>query len=58
MYPNERIQKAIKSCKRALDNLEKNNKRLAVGDLDYAKEYILSSIHLLIAEIEDEEGKF
>jgi hypothetical protein len=58
MNPNLRIQKAIESCKRSLDQLENNNKRLAVGDLDHAKEYVLSSIHLLIAEIEMEEGEF
>lgn len=58
MNPNTRIQKAIESCKRALDNLENNNKRLSVGDLDHAKEYVLSAIHLLIAEIEEDEGQF
>ena len=57
MTPSERIHKAINSCSNALSKLE-NNKRLAVGDLDHAKEYVLSAIHLLIAEIEDEEGKF
>lgn len=58
MNPNIRIKKAIESCKKALDHLENNKKRLSIGELDYAKDYILSSIHLLIAEIEIEEGKF
>lgn len=54
----ERIHKAINSCQLALENLKQRNKRLAVGDLDYAKDYILAAIHLTIIAIEDEEGKF
>lgn len=54
----QKIKNAMNSCQRALDNLQQGNKRLTVGDLDYAKEYILASIHILIAEITDEEGKF
>jgi hypothetical protein len=54
----KRINKAITSCQRALDNLQQGNKRLSVGDLDHAKEYILASIHLLIAEVKEEEGSF
>lgn len=54
----QKIKNAMNSCQRALDNLQQGNKRLTVGDLDYAKEYILASIHILIAEIKDEEGKF
>lgn len=58
MLVEERIRKAITSCQRALSNLEKGNKRLAVGDLDHAKEFVIAAIHLTIIEIEDEEGKF
>jgi hypothetical protein len=58
MSPNERIQKAINSCNNALDKLDNNNKRLSIGDLDHAKEYVMAAIHLLIAEIEQEEGEF
>jgi len=54
----ERIHKALTSCQRALDNLKQGNKRLAVGDLDYAKDFIMAAIHLTIIQIEDEEGKF
>jgi hypothetical protein len=54
----KRINKAINSCQRALNNLQQGNKRLSVGDLDHAKEYILASIHLLIAEVKEDEGKF
>jgi hypothetical protein len=54
----QKINKAILSCQRALDNLQDGNKRLSVGDLDYAREFIVASIHILICEIEDEVGKF
>jgi hypothetical protein len=54
----QKISKAIQSCQRALDNLQNENKRLSVGDLDHAREFIIASIHLLIAEIKEEEGNF
>ncbi|WP_165571665.1 hypothetical protein [Cytobacillus praedii] len=57
MSAEQKIEKAIQSCMRALET-RKENKRLSVGDLDYAKEYILAAIHLSILEIEEEEGKF
>jgi hypothetical protein len=53
----QKIDKAIQSCIKALET-RKENKRLSVGDLDYAKDYILAAIHMTIAEIEEEEGKF
>lgn len=53
-----KIEKAINSCQRALENLQKSNKRLAIGDLDHSKEFILASIHLLIAEVVEDEGEF
>lgn len=53
-----KIEKAIASCQRTLENLNKGNKRLAIGDLDHAKEFILASIHILIAEVIEEEGEF
>jgi hypothetical protein len=58
MLAEKKINNAIRSCQQALENLHKDNKRLSVGDLDHAKDYILASIHILIAEIQDEEGKF
>lgn len=58
MSPETRIQKAIISCQRALDKLDDDSKRLAIGDLDHAKEYVMAAIHLLIAQVEEEEGKF
>jgi hypothetical protein len=53
-----KIEKAITSCQRALENLQQGNKRLSVGDLDYCKDFIVAAIHMLIAEIIEEEGKF
>jgi hypothetical protein len=53
-----KIEKAIESCKRALENLQQGNKRLSVGDLDYSKDFIVAAIHILIAEIKEDEGKF
>jgi hypothetical protein len=53
-----KIEKAIMSCTRALENLQQGNKRLSVGDLDYSKDFIVAAIHILIAEIKEDEGKF
>jgi hypothetical protein len=53
-----KIEKAITSCQRALENLQQGNKRLSVGDLDYSKDFIVAAIHILIAEIKEEDGKF
>jgi hypothetical protein len=55
---HHKIEKAIASCTRALENLQQGNKRLSVGDLDYSKDFIVAAIHILIAEIKDEDGKF
>lgn len=43
---------------KAFEELFVGNKRLTVGQLDCAKEEIISSIHILINEIIEEEGKF
>jgi hypothetical protein len=58
MNEKERIKKSINSCQLALNNIDQGNKRLAVGDLDYAHEYIESVKWLLINSIKDEEGEF
>lgn len=58
MLAETKIEKAITSCQRALDNLHNGNKRLSVGDLDHGKENLIAAIHILINEIKDEEGKF
>lgn len=54
----DEIYRVISSCQRALNTYYKQNKRLAVGDLDYAKDYLVAAISILINEIEDEEGQF
>lgn len=58
MLAKTKIEKAITSCQRALRNLDDSNKRLSVGDLDHAKENVIAAIHLIIAEIVDDEGEF
>ncbi|WJV20776.1 hypothetical protein QU593_10200 [Rossellomorea marisflavi] len=57
MLAKEKLLKAINSCQLALDNLEQGNKRLAIGDLDYAQDFVHSSKMLLISEVIDEEGE-
>lgn len=58
MLAQEYIEKALASCQRALDDLEKGNKRQAVGDIDFIRERIEAAKWILINEIKDEEGKF
>jgi hypothetical protein len=57
MLAREKLMKAINSCQLALDNLDRDNKRLAVGDLDYAEEYMKAAQLIMINEIIEEEGK-
>lgn len=58
MLAEQKILNAIKMCQQAKDTLHNGNKRLATGELDHAKENVIAAIHLLISEIELEEGKF
>ncbi|MGD7046999.1 hypothetical protein [Rossellomorea marisflavi] len=57
MLAEEKLKKAIKSCQYALENLEQGNKRLAVGDMDYAEDFIKTAQVLIINEIIEVEGK-
>jgi hypothetical protein len=57
MVVKDRIEKAIESCKRALDDLENGNKRLALGDLDFVQDRITAAKMLLISQIKGEEGE-
>jgi hypothetical protein len=57
MLAREKLLKAINSCQLALENLDQDNKRLAVGDLDYAEEYMKAAQLIMINEIIEEEGK-
>jgi hypothetical protein len=56
MLAKKKIHKAMESLQRALDNLEKGEKRIAVGDLNFVKENAQEAIWILIAEIEEENG--
>jgi hypothetical protein len=58
MLAKDYIEKAITSCQRALEELERGNKRKAVGSMDFVKDRAIAAINILISEIEDEEGKF
>lgn len=49
-----KIEKAILSLELAEKQYKDGDKRLALGDLDYAYDYITASKCLLIAEIEEE----
>jgi hypothetical protein len=49
----EKIHKAFDSLNRALRNIEKGNKREAVGDLHYAQENAEEACYLLLAELEE-----
>lgn len=49
-----KIHKAINSAKRALENLEKDNKHLAIGDLKHVEENALEAILIIKAIIEQE----
>jgi hypothetical protein len=52
----QKIKSAIESCQRALDNLQNGNKRIALGDLDFAHDKITAAKWTLIHKIEEEEG--
>jgi hypothetical protein len=52
----KKIHKAMDSLNKALASIEKGDKRIAVGDLDFVKENAQEAIYILLAEIEDEEN--
>jgi hypothetical protein len=54
----KKIHSAMKSLQLALINLEEGHKRLSVGDLDYAEDFIMAAKMLLINQIKQEDGKF
>lgn len=56
--PEQQLKKVIRSCENALENLHKGNKRLAVGDMDFCKDYLQAAIAITINQIKDEEGSF
>jgi hypothetical protein len=58
LLAEKKIKNAELYIQNALEHLHNGNKRLSVGQLDHAKDEIIKSIHILINEIKDEEGKF
>lgn len=58
LTPEQQINKVIRSCKNALENLHKGNKRKAVADIDFARDYLMTAVSLVINQIKDEEGEF
>lgn len=53
----DKLNKAIESINNALDNVEKGNKRMAIGDLDFVKENAQEAIYILLAELDVDKDK-
>lgn len=54
---SRQLDKLLYSIERFKEDYENGNKRAAVGDLDYVRDRCTSLIYLILAEIEEEEGK-
>ncbi|MED1863328.1 hypothetical protein P4V41_07650 [Fictibacillus nanhaiensis] len=54
----KKIHSAMESLQLATNNLENGNKRLCVGDLDFAESKVFAAKMILINQVKDEEGKF
>jgi hypothetical protein len=54
----KKIHSAMESLQLAFNNLENGNKRLSIGDLDFAESKIFAAKMLLINQVKDEEGRF
>lgn len=55
MTPEEKILKIKKYCDRALVNLNENNMKLVLGDLDFVNDNLEAAKYLLLSKIEEEE---
>lgn len=53
-----KIHSAMESLQLALNNLENGNKRLCIGDLDYAESKVFAAKMMFINQVKDEEGCF
>jgi hypothetical protein len=51
----KKISKAIGNLQNALYNIHMGNKRIAVGDLDFAKENAQEAVWILLAELEEKD---
>lgn len=49
----EKIEKAMKNLERALNNIENGELRIAIADLQHARENSEESIYLILAELEE-----
>jgi glutathionyl-hydroquinone reductase len=49
----EKIEKAMKNLQRALNNIENGELRIAIADLQHARENSEESIYLILAELEE-----
>jgi hypothetical protein len=49
----EKIEKAMKNLERALNNIESGKLRIAIADLQHARENSEESIWLILAELEE-----
>lgn len=52
----EKIEKAMKNLQRALDNIENGQLRIAIADLQHARENSEESIYLILAELENKQN--
>jgi glutathionyl-hydroquinone reductase len=53
----EKIEKAMKNLERALNNIENGELRIAIADLQHARENSEESIYLILAELENKKYK-
>lgn len=52
----EKIEKAMKNLQRALNNIENGELRIAIVDLQHARENSEESIYLILAELENKQN--
>jgi glutathionyl-hydroquinone reductase len=52
----EKIEKAMKNLERALNNIENGELRIAIADLQHARENSEESIYLILAELENKQN--
>jgi glutathionyl-hydroquinone reductase len=52
----EKIKKAMRNLERALNNIENGELRIAIADLQHARENSEESIYLILAELENKQN--
>lgn len=53
----EQFEKLLYSVNQLRESLDQGDKRKACGDADYIQDRTTAILYLLLAEIEDEDGK-